>query len=122
MNYQAKLIRGNQTELKFFEALQSDIRLMPYWYLGVRRPTGIEDADGVDAFVTLDVGEVKVQIKTSQTGRHDYEKFHKGNGVLVIVLEGGSSLQYAKGKILDFLYKRRGAMMPRRRGSQRARH
>ena len=122
MNYQAKVIRGNETELKFFEALQADIRLMPHWYLGVRRATGLEDSEGVDAFVTLDVGEVKVQIKTSQHRRRDYEKSHNGNGVLVIVLQAKSSLQYAKRKIFNLLYHQRGKMINKQRNGRGARH
>ena len=123
MNYQTGKTIGNTTEFKFFTALQADVRSMPYWFLGVRRATGLEDAAGVDAFVTLDVGEVEVQIKTSETGMVEYEKTHRGNGVLVIVIGVHASISYAKDRILHYLYLRRGAMIgPYLQKCQRARH
>ena len=108
--------RGVATEFLFFRALQASHLELPRWFRSSRRATPEEDySRGIDAVVELDVGQVKVQIKTSDIHRAKYEKAHPGNHVLVIVLGANITLEEARKKILKLLFLRRGEMMRAKR-------
>ena len=63
---------------------------MPSWLLSIRRATGEEDLDGVDAVVsTTDVGDLLVQIKSSEGGAaffKDSEHWWPARHIVVVVV------------------------------------
>lgn len=113
---------GAQTEYVFFKALQAFSPSDPPWFLGVRRADRQEDHAGIDAFVTLDVGEVPVQIKSSLAGFDKFLTTHPGTEILIIVIGRDLTPGQIRKKIFDFLFRERGRILRKQRKKNRARH
>lgn len=86
---QAARERGLQNEYRVLRALRSRIR-DPAWLRDVRTPTRLEDAYGRDAVCVTDVGELSVQVKSSE---HYAKKFlqsylrgDRGTELIVVIV------------------------------------
>lgn len=77
--------RGNDAERVFFNILSS-IQSPPAWFLGVRKADLIEDANGYDAFILTQTGEIPIQIKRSSAGAKNFRKKRPMHPALIIVI------------------------------------
>jgi len=80
------MVLGLATENRVLNALQDETTRKPSWFKAAWKATEKQDRRGVDLFVLLDVGVLPVQIKSSTTGRLEYEKKHRNSSVVVVVI------------------------------------
>ena len=86
--------RGLATENSFTFAMRSLRRSkMPKWFREIREATPLEDMKGFDAFATLDVGEVPIQIKSSTEGADDYLRRYPNQDVVIVIIHEGAHEQ-----------------------------
>lgn len=105
--------RGGETELRFFTAMQAHNFGAPHWYHGIRHASRDDDRGGIDAYVTLDAGEVAVQIKSSHAGLHDHRQLY-GPVHCIIVICPRWPIQVIRSKTFDLLYRWRRKMLQER--------
>lgn len=93
------LERGKKAEENFFKAMMTSASAeMPKWFVRVRRPTLKEDRhEGKDAIiVTSDVGELFIQIKSSETGANHFRQgrhFLKNKFIAIVVIREQDTLE-----------------------------
>ncbi len=100
---------GINTEARFFSALQSISWNAPGWFKSVRRATHLEDSEGIDPIITIDAGEVHVQIKSSPAGVRKHHNYH-GNKQMVFFIESHYTEVQIRAILERFLYRRREQM------------
>lgn len=98
--------RGVRSEERFFRAFKAIDTPFPSWFRMVRRATSEEDAMGFDAFVLIDIGEIPVQIKTSEFAAKAYKQ-KRPFGPAIVVVVGSASEKVIRKTVIEFLDKRR---------------
>jgi len=85
--------RGRKAESLFKKVLVEGIEKdrFPEWIRGYERATSKDDLKGIDCWIKTDVGNIKIQIKSSKTGAEEYLKKHRGDVAVVIVKVGDGS-------------------------------
>jgi hypothetical protein len=91
--------KGEANEDKYFHALNEKTKNTPAWFYGIERGTEIHDVHGVDFIVKIWVKghpqkpmSVPIQIKSSEVGKHEYERKHKRfmkvGGIVYMIRKG----------------------------------
>lgn len=96
-------VLGTETEERFFNAVRTLQR--PVWFYGVRRARTVEDHNGYDAFATIDIGEVPIQIKRSYFGAEKYMRRYPGREIVLMVVTPGMVEEAIQSKALFLLEK-----------------
>jgi len=87
---------GEDTEKRFFEAMQVRTEQTPPWFKKIERADLFFDLRGIDAFAFVEYREgerrlrIPIQIKSSKTGAKEYRERHPlcyEHGVVVIVVK-----------------------------------
>lgn len=68
--------RGFLKERLVLEAI-GDPFWPPPWFISIRAATKNEDMRGIDAVVTIDIGEVLVQVKSTQNGARNHRRHYE---------------------------------------------
>lgn len=92
---------------RWFQDAFSSAESLPEWFLGVRPATKQEDANGIDAIVTLDVGEELFQIKTSMQGVLRYQRKRPESRCIIILIQRYATLEQIRTAVLELLHSRR---------------
>ncbi len=90
--------RGILNEQRFLDALKGPLENAPQWLVHVRESTREEDSRGIDAVVsTRDVGEIHIQIKSSDMGKEKFVKRQEAGrvnpNIIVIVIRDEHSAE-----------------------------
>ncbi len=99
---------GLATESKVIRSVMDPQAIRPVWFHGIRLSTSVEDRKGYDAFATLDVGVVPMQIKTSQGAISGWRKTHpEKKDVVILSIPRHLTWDETRDKILLHLWRRR---------------
>lgn len=85
LNEREALERGKEREKRFFRAMTSANAALPEWLYGFRKGSKFDDHNGVDAFAKTDVGDIPIQIKSSQAGLAKHVKRYGLRHVIIVV-------------------------------------
>jgi hypothetical protein len=103
---------GEETERRFYEALQDWRPNEPEWFLGVEVASTLLDMRGVDCLALVKYPKlrnpVRVPIQIKSSGRHieDYFDRHRGAkeaGVIVLVIKQGDGVVAIRNKLFGAL-------------------
>lgn len=116
---QVERSRGQRTEDRFFEAMEVANRRQNHeWILGVRRATHEEDTHrGIDAVVKTDIGDLLIQIKSSEKGAEEFRKgphFRRNKFIGVLVIRENYTSDDIRGKAHVILMELRGKILAER--------
>jgi len=99
--------RGLRAERRFIKAFRGHPKGMPPWFKGVRHATKEEDAQGIDAWAELDIGDIPIQIKSTERSlRNNYEKYKAASIVVLIIFRNFSNAQIVN-KTANFMERER---------------
>lgn len=82
---------GKESEQRFFVALESHRDSWPDWLKGVRQATVDEDQRGYDAFATLDIGVLPIQVKSSGAGLEKFQRRYSHSHAIGVVIRREST-------------------------------
>lgn len=74
---------------------------LPEWLVGYQRANLKDDMSGVDGWIlTSDVGEIKLQIKSSFSGVKKFERNHHRRDIAIVIIKNYDSSQLVLEKII----------------------
>lgn len=98
---------GLGNEKRFFHAWQ-DRAHYPNWVKNIRKATKEEDDNGVDAVVgTKDIGDILLQLKSSESGVAHFLRAHGSDGILPLVVQANDTPEFIRQQTLMVLYRAR---------------
>lgn len=99
---------GKKTELLFFDAFEDPAFRHPSWFFCVRKPTGLEDSEGIDAILTMylfpDLHHVPVQIKSSAKYVYDHREKY-GNRHCIVVVPHAFTKNEIRARTFEYVFK-----------------
>jgi hypothetical protein len=110
---------GSTHEFLVFSALQAPDWTPPWWFRCYRRATPDEDAGGVDLIITIDLGDIEVQIKSSRYGREQHRARHGTQQAIITVDECMSSSMIRRDLVRIIGFRRVNILQQRKRSSRR---
>ena len=98
----ARQERGDFTERKVFAAFR-DAGTLPSWLTVVEPAPAELQPKGVDAVAATDIGNLYLQIKSSQTGARNHQERHPHGHIAVVVININDPADAVRAKCLSAL-------------------
>ena len=96
--------KGVDAETKVEKVMQTNFEnnTLPDWILKYEKACKEDDSKGIDGWVyTTDVGKIKIQIKSSESGKEKFMRRHHWQDTAILVIDSRDSFDTILSKIIS---------------------
>lgn len=101
---------GKATEQRVVKSFIGEFPDVPRWLFNVRAGTKKQDCAGIDIVATTDVGDLPLQVKSSESEKKKFINFH-GKNIPVIVVSISDSDRQIRNSVVSLMKKKRKTVL-----------